>query len=234
MAEIASISESLTNWLSSIHGPIVYVLCGLLVFGEAAVMLGFVIPGETAALVGGALAALHHVNLGVMLVVIIVSAIVGDSVGYEVGKHLGPWLLKHRPLEGNAGIDKAQGLLQRHGGPAVFLGRWVALARALIPGVAGMSGLRYRTFLLYNALGAVAWGTTFVLVGFVAGKSYERVASAIGTYALGAVGAIAAVVLVLVRRRRRHPTDAGPIGGADPMVGGGAANPDGGRGDTRP
>ena len=101
-----------------------------------------------------------------MLVVIVVCAIVGDSVGYEVGKVLGPWLLEHRPLRGQAGVHRGQDLLARRGGPAVFLGRWLALARALVPGLAGMSGMRYRTFLAYNAAGGIVWGTTFVLIGY--------------------------------------------------------------------
>jgi membrane protein DedA with SNARE-associated domain len=210
-AELANIGQSIANRLDTVHGPIIYVLCGLLVAGEASLMLGFVIPGETAALVGGALAGLHHANLFVMLAVVIGSAIIGDSIGFEVGKHLGPWLLKRRPLHNNTGVDRARDLIERRGGPAVFLGRWVALARALVPGVTGMSGLRYRTFLLYNALGAIAWGTTFVMIGFVAGKSYERIASAIGRYALVVVGLLAvvlAVVVVVRRRRERHEAGA--------------------------
>ena len=54
---------SVGSWLEHFHGPVAYVVCGLLVFGEAAVLLGFVIPGETAALIGGVLASLHHVDL---------------------------------------------------------------------------------------------------------------------------------------------------------------------------
>jgi membrane protein DedA with SNARE-associated domain len=182
------------------------VVCGLLVFGEAAVLLGFVIPGETAALIGGFLASLHHVNLELMLVVIIGGAIVGDSVGYEVGKFLGPWLIEHRPLRGRPGIARGRALLARFGGPAVFLGRWVALARALVPGLSGMSGMRYRTFIVYNAIGGIAWGTTFVLIGYGAGASYTKVAKTVGVYSgliLGFV-VVAVVAFVIVRRRREH------------------------------
>ena len=50
------------SWVEHFHGPVAYIVCGLLVFGEAAVLLGFVIPGETAALIGGVLASLHHVT----------------------------------------------------------------------------------------------------------------------------------------------------------------------------
>jgi membrane protein DedA with SNARE-associated domain len=204
--------------LEHFHGPLAYVICGLLVFGEAAVLLGFIIPGETAALIGGVLASLHHVDLVLILVVIVVCAIVGDSVGFEVGKFLGPWLLEHRPLRGQAGVRRGQDLLARRGGPAVFLGRWLALARALVPGLAGMSGMRYRTFLTYNALGGIVWGTTFVLIGYAAGTSYAAVAKTVGVYSLGVLGAVvvAVVVFVVVRHRRdRRKWGGGTAGGPE-------------------
>ena len=197
---------SVASWLQHFHGPVAYVLCGLLVFGEASVLVGFVIPGETAALAGGVLASLHHVNLAVMVAIVVVAAVVGDSVGYEIGKLLGPWLMQRRPLRGHAGVQRGEELLARYGGPAVFLGRWIALARALVPGLTGMSGMRYRTFLLYNAAGGIVWGTTFVLVGYAAGASYTAVAGRVGAYALAIVGGLvlAAVVAVVLRRRRRR------------------------------
>ncbi len=198
------------------HGPVAYVVCGLLVFGEAAVLLGFVIPGETAALIGGVLASLHHVNLVLMLAVVVACAIVGDSVGYEVGKVLGPWLVEHRPLRGHPGVNRGQALLARRGGPAVFLGRWVALARALVPGLSGMSGMRYRTFLAYNAMGGILWGTTYVLIGYAAGTSYAAVARTVGIYSLAILGVVVAAVIVYVVVRRRRQSR--KWGGAAPGV----------------
>ena len=78
-----------------------------------------------------------------------ISAILGDTVGYEVGKHLGPrvlqfsFLRKYQPQ-----LDKAQASLRRRGGPAVFLGRWTAFLRAMMPGIAGLSRMRYPVFLV--------------------------------------------------------------------------------------
>ena len=92
------------------------------------------------------------------MVVVVVCAIIGDSVGFEVGKRAGPQLLERRPLRGSAAVRQTMAMLEHYGGPAVFLGRFVAFARALIPGLAGMSGLRYRVFLFYNALGGTDLG----------------------------------------------------------------------------
>lgn len=196
---------SISTWIQHFRGPVVYLLCGLLVFGEAAVLLGFVIPGETAALAGGALASLHHANLEIILAVVVVCAIAGDSTGYEVGKVLGPWLIRHRPLRGHAGVAKAQELIAARGGPAVFLGRWIALARALVPGISGMSGMHYPTFLVFNAIGGVTWGVTFVMVGYAAGTAYAQVATRVGIYAGVVVAALVLgfVVWLLIRRHRR-------------------------------
>jgi membrane protein DedA with SNARE-associated domain len=215
----AVVLASVGTWLEHFHGPGAYVLCGLLVFGEAAVLLGFVVPGETAALAGGVLASLQHANLELMLVVIVGGAIAGDSVGYEVGKLIGPFLLEHRPLRGHAGVRRGEELLARYGGPAVFLGRWVALARALVPGLSGMSAMRYRTFLFYNAIGGVVWGTTFVMIGYAAGTSYTAVARTVGTFSFVIVGVVvlAVVAYVMVRRRReRRQWGPPPSPGAEP------------------
>ncbi|WP_395656466.1 DedA family protein [Nocardioides sp.] len=198
-----------------------YAIIALLVFGEAAVFLGFVVPGETAVLLGGFMASQGHLDITTLIVVVVVSAILGDSVGYEVGKHFGPRILRLRPLRRHGDrIEAAQAMLRRRGGPAVFLGRWTAFFRAVMPGIAGLSRLHYRTFLLWNALGGIAWGVTFCLVGYFAGASYQKVASAIGEGAAVLVGLIVVTALVVwhVRRRRReqaeedHPSGEEPIG----------------------
>ena len=210
-----SSSGGLTGWLLHVNGGLAYAAVGFLVFAEAALMIGFFVPGETAVVIGGVLAGLGRVDLGVMMVVVVVCAIVGDSVGFEVGKRAGPWLLDRRPpmfwhdarprLQDTTAVKYTLGLLERYGGPAVFLGRFIAFARAVIPGLAGMSGLRYRTFLFWNALGGIAWGVGYTLLGYVVGVSFEHVLKEIGLWSLVVVAVIvAAVVLFEVRRRRRE------------------------------
>jgi len=197
--------SSLANSLLHLHGSLVYLLVGLLVFGETAVLLGFVVPGETAALAGGALAGLHRANVVGVLLVVVVCAVVGEIVGYELGKLLGPWLMARRPLKGRKEVAKALSLMERRGGLAVFLGRWVAVVRALVPGLAGMSGLRYRTFLVYNLIGGVLWGVVYVMAGYVLGHSFRSAASTTAKVELAVVAAVvvAGAGYVLWRRQRR-------------------------------
>ena len=106
----------LVDRLQEVSAPIVYLTVGLLVFGEAAVFLGFVLPGETAVIVGGFLASRGHVNIVALCAIVVVCAIVGDSVGYLVGDKWGTRLLKVKPLRHRQGaIDKALAGLKRRG-----------------------------------------------------------------------------------------------------------------------
>jgi membrane protein DedA with SNARE-associated domain len=205
LAASSSAPSGIAGHLLNFSGPAAYALIGFLAFAEAALMVGFFIPGETAVVIGGVLAGLGRVNLGVMIVVVVVCAIVGDSVGFEVGRKAGPWLTTHRPLQGNSAVKYTLGLLERYGGPAVFLGRFIAFARAVIPGLAGMSGLRYRTFLFWNVLGGICWGVGYTLLGYVVGRSFERILTRIGLWSLAVVGVLVVGVAVFeVRRRRRE------------------------------
>ncbi len=195
---------SVGTWLEHFHGPVVYLLCGVLVFAEVGLFIGFFFPGETAALAGGAIASLGHANLFVVLVVVVGCAVVGNLLGYEVGKWLGPWLVAHRPLRGRARVRRAEDLVARYGAPAVFFGRWVAIVRALIPGLAGMSRMAYRTFVVFTVVGGISWGATYVLVGYAAGTAYSHVAAQVGVYSLAVVGVVIVAVVLLVVVRHRH------------------------------
>ncbi len=204
---------SLLERLLDVPAPVVLAVVGALVFAEDALFFGFVIPGETVAILGGVSASLGHVPLWAVLTVVIVAAIVGDSVGFEVGRRLGPWLMATRLLSRHADrLDDARDLLARRGGSAVLLGRWVAFFRAVMPALAGSSDMRYRTFLSYNALGGILWGTVVVMGGYLAGASYQAVADALGTGSAVLVGvaAIAGFVIWRLRRRRSSAGSARP------------------------
>ncbi|MTL15444.1 DedA family protein [Nocardia seriolae] len=199
--------NSLLHRILDIAPVWVYLVVTLLVFVEDAIFVGFVVPGETAAVLGGVAASQGHVVLGVMIVLVVAAAIVGDSVGYEVGKRVGPRLLGVRMLDRHRGrIEQAQGYLAERGGWAVFLGRFTAFFRAMMPALAGTSGMPYRRFLLFNAIGGIVWGTAFVVLGYLAGQSYEAVAKPVGRELAIAVAALVVLALIVwkLRERRRE------------------------------
>jgi membrane protein DedA with SNARE-associated domain len=173
------------------------VVCGLLVFAEDAIFVGFVIPGETAAVVAGVASSIQGVPLAAAIAVVVVAAVVGDTVGYEVGKHFfGPKVLQHRVLAGHTHrIERANAFLRRRGGIAVFLGRFTAFFRAMMPALAGAARMPYRRFVKWNAIGGLIWGTVFVVLGHVAGHSYHQIEKKAGRgVAIGLAVAVVAVI----------------------------------------
>lgn len=189
--------------LLNLADPWGYVIVALLVAGEAAAFVGLVLPGETAAFLGGVLAYEGQVDLRIMLIVVCAAAIVGDSIGYEVGRGLGPRLRNGRlgRLVGQQRWDRASAFMRRHGGRAVFLGRWIGVLRALVPSLAGASGIPYRTFLLFNVLGGVTWASTFVVLGYVAGSSWRQVEGVMGQATAVVVGLVVFIGLLVILSR---------------------------------
>jgi membrane protein DedA with SNARE-associated domain len=186
---------------------LIYLVVGVIVFVEDAIFVGFVVPGETVAILGGVSAFLGRTDLTAMVLLVVIAAIVGDSVGYEVGKIWGTRVLAHHLLDKRRHqLDRAQTFLRERGGSAVFLGRWTAFFRAVMPALAGVSRMPYRTFLIWNAAGGIVWGVVVVTAGYLAGLSYERAAKWLGGGATAIVATIVVVALVVwhVRRRRRE------------------------------
>ncbi len=191
---------------------LVYVVVAALVFAEDALFVGFVLPGETAAILGGVTASLGHTSVVWVAVVVVLAAIVGDSVGYEVGRLYGGKVLELSFLDKRRRrLDQAQDFLRRRGGSAVFLGRWTAFFRAVMPALAGMSRMPYRRFLAWNAVGGVAWGIANVVAGYLAGMSYQQVTTWLGGGAAAVVAVVVVVALIVwAVRRRRAEADRGP------------------------
>lgn len=200
----------ITDALLDLHGPVIYAVVAALVFAEAALFFGFVFPGETAIVVGGVLASQHRVSLPILLIVITLSAIIGDSVGYEIGRRFGDRLLDTRALRKHRGkLGTAQDLLRRRGATAVFIGRFTALLRAIMPALAGSARMPYGRFLVFNALGGITWGVGFTMGGYLAGTAFEQVAQWAGRVLAIAVAVVVVIALLVwfLRRRRREAAE---------------------------
>ncbi|MGQ0431359.1 MAG: bifunctional DedA family/phosphatase PAP2 family protein [Microthrixaceae bacterium] len=202
-------TTSVLDSLSSLAGPIAYLVVAGLAALEASAFVGLFIPGELALLTGGYIAHQGNASLGLMMGVAAAGAIAGDSLGYEIGRRFGPALQRSR-LGHKVGVERwkrAEAYLEAKGGRAIFAGRFVGVLRALVPAVAGATRMPYRQFLAWNALGAVIWAPGTVLVGYLAGSSYKRVERYAGPAGLVLLGAAAAVTAVMLTARwiARHP-----------------------------
>ncbi|MCW2766672.1 MAG: putative DedA/PAP2 family phospholipid acid phosphatase [Nocardioides sp.] len=184
-----------------------YLIAGGLAFAEAAVMVGLVLPGETALVVAGFAAQQGWIALWPMVAIAVGAAALGDSVGYEIGRRVGPRLRSSRlgRLVGDDRWRRTDAFLHRYGGRAVLLGRFTAGMRALTPGMAGMARMPYlSTFLPWNIAGAAIWGGGCVLLGYTFSTSLAAIGSAL-TYGPLVLVALAVAVFVVLKVRRRPP-----------------------------
>lgn len=222
---------SMGEILSSVPGPAVYTLIGLLIGVES---IGVPVPGETA-LISAALLASHPGSLvspwGIAGAAI-AGAVIGDSIGYAVGRRLGArllqWLSRRFPRRLSAAhLAYAEHLFARYGMVAVLGGRFIALLRMLAGPLAGALGMPYRRFVVANVTGAILWagGVTFLIftVGSAAQEWLEQ-----GSWILLGVAVVMFVVAGFLLHRRfeervrvfarhqaeaelgRHPHNPGP------------------------
>jgi undecaprenyl-diphosphatase len=185
-----------------------YLIIGLATALECAAFAGLLVPGESLVLASGFFAHQGVLSLDTVIVAAALGAIAGDNIGYRLGARLGrTWLLRHGRRLGvtEARFRRAERFFERHGPQAVFVGRFVGFARALVPFVAGASRMAYRDFVLYDTLGAAIWTVTFVLLGYTLGASWRVAEQWVGRLGLviGLLAAGAALVYWLRRRRAR-------------------------------
>ncbi|MDX6668385.1 MAG: hypothetical protein QOK04_1765 [Solirubrobacteraceae bacterium] len=198
----------LVGALINVPSRLGYVALGGLIAAESG---GLPVPGETALVTAGVLAQQGKLEIAVVIAIAASAAIIGDNIGYAVSRRVGRRLLERpgrtqqRRLEL---LERGEGFFERHGPKAVFFGRWIAGLRIWASWLAGITGMEWRSFLVWNALGGITWAATVGLAGYAIGKTAE---TAIQTAGL-AVG-IAAVVLVAMgyawwhwRRHRRRST----------------------------
>jgi membrane protein DedA with SNARE-associated domain len=207
-----TIGEAVGSWL--------YLIAGGLCFAEAAILVGMVLPGETALLVAGVFSNPRYgtLNVTVMIVIAVVCAIGGDSVGYEFGRKYGTALRRSRlgRWVGEQRWGAVDAFIHRHGGKAVFLGRLTAVMRALMPSMAGMSGMRYPTFLKWNAFGGLIWAPGCVLLGYAFASALDVVGETLTWAPLAILAVVIAVaVFVHVRRKRREADEGKAFAEAD-------------------
>jgi membrane protein DedA with SNARE-associated domain len=190
------------DWLiaNNLQLPL-FILLILFAFLEAAAFVGFVLPGETSLLIGGVLAHSHVWSFWLFLFCAIIGAIAGDSVGYEVGKHFGARIKVNRlgRLVGEKRWLIAEHIFSKYHGGAIFFGRAQALLRALIPAMAGMHNVPYKTFLKWNAAGGIVFSTIIVTLGYQFANSLSVLEKYLKYWAIGFL-TLVVILIVIIKR----------------------------------
>lgn len=200
---MSELLNDVSTWLVDHQlGEAVMLLLLFLAFAEAGLFFGFVLPGETALLIGGMLTTTGVLPYKTFVLAAIVAAAAGDSFGYWVGHRFGPQVrasgLGQRV--GERRWEAAGSFIVRNGGRAVLVGRSQALLRALVPFLAGQQRMHYRVFLPWNVLGAVVFGGGVVILGHIFANSISTVEKALGWF--GGTVLVLVVIGLFIRHRR--------------------------------
>ncbi|MFU8871732.1 DedA family protein [Micromonospora sp. SL4-19] len=197
--------DPMPNLLVALPPALVLVLVFLLPALEASTFLGLFVPGEVAVLIGGVFAHDGRLPLWAVAAVAIVGAALGDQIGYLVGRRYGRRLLDRAPRRfvRSRDVRRALDLIRRRGAVAVVFGRWVAALRALVPGLAGMSGMPRGTFTVANIAGGAFWAVTVAVLGYLAGASYRLIERRLGWGSEVVLALVVLLVLVRILRARR-------------------------------
>lgn len=150
-----------------------YIGLFAIVFAESGLFFGFVFPGDSLLFTAGFLASLGYFNIWILAPLLALAGILGDSAGYWTGKKAGPLLFSREDslLFSQKRVDQARAFFEQYGGLSIVFCRFIPAVRTFTPIVAGVAGMKYRTFLFFNILGGLVWGLGFPVAGYVLGAT---------------------------------------------------------------
>ena len=196
--------EQILEDLSERLGTATYALVGVLAFLETGAFVGLVFPGETAVILGGAVAGQGETNVIITIAIVWFCAWAGDTTSFFIGRRLGrDFVLRHGPKVRitRERFEQVEEFFRRHGGKTILVGRFIGLVRALAPFIAGSSGMQYRAFVPFSIMGTGLWAAAFTLLGYALSSSLDKAAEYAGTGTL-IFGAVVALVVAFVAARR--------------------------------
>ena len=209
--------DTLLPQVAAQYGPWLYALLFLVIFAETGLVVTPFLPGDSLLFAAGALAATmdpetgqHVLRVEVVAALLLAAAVLGDAVNYAVGHYVGPKVFSstddagfvHKLLN-RKHLAQAHAFFEKYGAKAVVLGRWVPTVRTFVPFVAGAGSMTYRTFAIYNVLGAVIW----VGVCLGAGYAFGNVPIVKDNFSIVALGIVAVsllpMIIEIIKARRR-------------------------------
>jgi membrane-associated protein len=175
MHELLDLFRSLTKNLDQFtldHGNATYAILMAIVFVETGAVIMPFLPGDSLLFAAGAVASRGFLNPALLAVSLIAAAVIGDTVNYQIGKAIGPRVMKSESsrLFNKKHLDKTHRFFEKYGPKTIVLARFVPIVRTFAPFVAGAGAMNYRTFIVYNVVGAVAWVTLMLGSGWALGQ----------------------------------------------------------------
>jgi membrane-associated protein len=191
---ILHLDKSMGDFIS-MHGAWVYALLGGIIFGETGLIVLPFLPGDTLLFAAGSYSALGRMDIGLLMVIVVISAVMGNTLNAMIAR----WIYKQygdaifsgrlRWLDADA-LNRTQAFYKKHGGKALVLARFIPIVRTFAPFVAGLSGMPWLRFQIYNVLGALLWGVGLLWLGVLFGN-VPFIKKYLDLIILGGIGAAA-------------------------------------------
>jgi len=142
-----------------------------IIFAESGLFFGFFLPGDSLLFTAGLVASQGYINIWVLLIGTSIAAVLGDSVGYAFGRKVGPKLFNKEDSRffKKAYLERTKTFYERHGKKTIILARFLPIFRTFAPFVAGIGKMEYKSFCVFNIVGAIAWVSLFLALGFYFG-----------------------------------------------------------------
>ena len=154
-----------------------YVGLSIIVFVETGLMVGFFLPGDSLLVTAGLFAAKGDLDIVLLIVLLSTCAILGDATGYYIGKKLGPALFRREDsfFFKKKHLIATHDFYERHGGKTIIIARFVPIVRTFAPVVAGIAGMPYRRFAMFNIVGGIGWVISMTMLGYTLVKAFPGI-----------------------------------------------------------
>jgi len=201
--------DQVLDFVRSVDPVLRTILAGIGMLLETSILLGLIVPGDSIVLVASTAVA-SPAEYAALLVAVVVGALAGESVGYALGRLFGPWLRRSRLGRwiGERAWQRAENYLDRRGGVAVFLSRFLPVLHSLVPVTVGMSNFGYRRFLVWTTPACIVWALAYVSIGSAAAGGYRQLSAQLHWAGYAFVGVIVLfLAIVLLVRRALHRSE---------------------------
>jgi membrane-associated protein len=153
------------------YGTLVYAILFLIIFAETGLVVAPFLPGDSLLFVTGALCGMGSLELQVLMPLLMLAAFGGDNTNYWIGRRFGIKLFKHDSrFFKTEHVEKTQAFYAAHGGKTIIFARFLPIIRTFAPFVAGIGSMSYKLFMVFSALGSMAWIASLTLAGYFFGN----------------------------------------------------------------
>ena len=192
--------NDILNWLietvQSVSPLLRNLLAGLAIMLETSLFVGLIIPGDTVVLVAST-GVVDILDFFFLLGAVLLGSLLGETIGFFLGRFFGPRIRNSKLGKrlGDRNWELADRFVERRGGIAVAISRFLPVLHSLVPVVAGMTTMRYRVFISWTVAACAIWASAYVSVGYLARSAYEQIA---GQLKWGGLAFVAIILIFMI------------------------------------